>query len=108
MAVETLDQNQRQRSQYINFWNSVLVPKFICWKHILVDGLTLHSEAIFPTLAVKAGDKVAMLAADSAIPRSSWLSWLVLLGRFWLSIAAMLFSTCLPRFVELRRIELQT
>ena len=58
MAVETLDQNQRQRSQYIDFWNSVLVPKFICWKHILVDGLTLHSEAIFPTLAVKPGDKV--------------------------------------------------
>jgi ubiquinone/menaquinone biosynthesis C-methylase UbiE len=58
MAVETLDQNQRQRSQYIDFWNSVLVPKFIRWKHILVDGLTLHSEAIFPTLAVKPGDKV--------------------------------------------------
>lgn len=58
IAVETLDQNQRQRSQYIDFWNSVLVPKFIRWKHILVDGLTLHSEAIFPTLAVKPGDKV--------------------------------------------------
>jgi ubiquinone/menaquinone biosynthesis C-methylase UbiE len=58
MAVETLDQNQRQSSQYIDFWNSVLVPKFIRWKHILVDGLTLHSEAIFPTLAVKPGDKV--------------------------------------------------
>ena len=37
MAVETLDQNQRQSSQYIDFWNSVLVPKFIRWKHILVD-----------------------------------------------------------------------
>jgi ubiquinone/menaquinone biosynthesis C-methylase UbiE len=58
MAVETLAQNQRQSSQYIDFWNSVLVPKFIRWKHILVDGLTLHSEAIFPTLAVKPGDKV--------------------------------------------------
>ena len=34
------------------------VPKFIRWKHILVDGLTLHSEAIFPTLPVKPGDKV--------------------------------------------------
>jgi len=58
MAVETLDQNQHQSSQYIDFWNSVLVPKFIRWKHILIDGLTLHSEAIFPTLAVKPGDKV--------------------------------------------------
>jgi len=58
MAVETLAQDQRQYSQYIDFWNSILVPKFIRWKHILVDGLTLHSEAIFPTLPVKPGDKV--------------------------------------------------
>src|SRR5262245_44286394 len=57
-STMALDQNQRQRSQYIDFWNSVLVPKFIRWKHILVDGLTLHSEAIFPTLAVRPGDKV--------------------------------------------------
>src|SRR3954469_1183581 len=46
------------RSQYVDFWNEVLVPKFIRWKHIIVDGLTLHSEAIFPTLPVNAGDKV--------------------------------------------------
>src|SRR3974377_1153902 len=58
MAVEALAQHERQRSQYIDFWNSVLVPKFIRWKHILVDGLTLHSEAIFPSLPVKPGDKV--------------------------------------------------
>ena len=58
MAVETVAQDQHQHSQYIDFWNSVLVPKFIRWKHILVDGLTLHSEAIFPTLPVKRGDKV--------------------------------------------------
>ena len=58
MSVESLAQDQRHHSQYIDFWNSVLVPKFIRWKHILVDGLTLHSEAIFPTLPVKPGDKV--------------------------------------------------
>lgn len=58
MAVETLAQNQRQHSQYIDFWNDVLVPKFIRWKHILVDGLALHSEVIFPGLPVKQGDKV--------------------------------------------------
>ena len=58
MAIETLAQDQRQHSQYIDFWNDVLVPKFIRWKHILVDGLTLHSEAIFPSLPVKRGDKV--------------------------------------------------
>ncbi len=58
MAVESLATEERQPSQYIDFWNSVLVPKFIRWKHIIVDGLTLHSEAIFPTLPVKPGHKV--------------------------------------------------
>ena len=51
MSLQTAVHPERQRSQYIDFWNDVLVPKFIRWKHILVDGLTLHSEAIFPTLA---------------------------------------------------------
>lgn len=46
------------RGEYIDFWNEVLVPKFVRWKHILVDGLTLHSAAVFPGLQVKAGDKV--------------------------------------------------
>lgn len=45
-------------SEYVDFWNDVLVPKFITYKHILVDGLTHHSEAIFPGLPVKEGDKV--------------------------------------------------
>ncbi len=72
MAVETLAQHKRQQSQYIDFWNSVLVPKFIRWKHILVDGLTLHSEAIFPTLPVK---PVWTRVADLAIPRSSLPDW---------------------------------
>lgn len=46
------------RSQYVDFWNTVLVPKFVRWRHILVGGLTLHSAKIFPSLAVRAGDKV--------------------------------------------------
>ncbi len=50
--------DDRPRSEYVDFWNEVLVPKFIRWKHIVVDGLTLHSAAIFPTLPVKEGDKV--------------------------------------------------
>jgi ubiquinone/menaquinone biosynthesis C-methylase UbiE len=59
MAIaETNVQNERPRSEYVNFWNEVLVPKFVRWKHIIVDGLTLHSAAIFPTLQVKPGDKV--------------------------------------------------
>ena len=46
------------KSQYVNFWNSVLVPKFVRWRHIIVDGLTLHSAKIFPSLSVRKGDKV--------------------------------------------------
>jgi ubiquinone/menaquinone biosynthesis C-methylase UbiE len=46
------------RSQYVDFWNSVLVPKFVRWRHILVDGLTLHSAKVFPSLDVRKGDKV--------------------------------------------------
>lgn len=44
--------------EFVDFWNEILVPKFIKFKHVLVDGLTHHSEAIFPSLPVKAGDKV--------------------------------------------------
>jgi ubiquinone/menaquinone biosynthesis C-methylase UbiE len=44
--------------EFVDFWNEVLVPKFTRYKHILVDGLTHHSAAIFPTLPVKPGDVV--------------------------------------------------
>ena len=46
------------RTEYVDFWNDVLVPKFVQWKHIIVDGLTHHSEAVFPRLAVREGDRV--------------------------------------------------
>ena len=36
----------------------MLVPKFVRWRHIIVDGLTLHSAKVFPSLAVRKGDKV--------------------------------------------------
>jgi len=46
------------RTQYIDFWNDILVPKFICYRHILVGGLALHSAKVFPSLAVHQGDNV--------------------------------------------------
>ena len=49
---------QTQDTEFVQFWNEVLAPKFIRFKHILVDGLTLHSEAVFPSLPVRSGDKV--------------------------------------------------
>ena len=46
------------RNEYVDFWNTVLVPKFVLWRHIIVDGLTLHSAKIFPSLEVREGDQV--------------------------------------------------
>jgi ubiquinone/menaquinone biosynthesis C-methylase UbiE len=43
---------------FVQFWNEVLAPKFIRFKHVLVDGLTRHSEAIFPSMPVRPGDRV--------------------------------------------------
>lgn len=43
---------------FVQFWNAVLAPKFIRFRHILVGGLSKHSEAVFPTLPVKQGDRV--------------------------------------------------
>jgi ubiquinone/menaquinone biosynthesis C-methylase UbiE len=43
---------------FVRFWNDVLAPKFIRFKHILVDGLSHHSEAVFPSLPVRRGDQV--------------------------------------------------
>lgn len=45
-------------SSYVQFWNEVLGPKFIRFKHVLVDGLSQHSEAVFPSLPVRQGDQV--------------------------------------------------
>lgn len=45
-------------SPSVEFWNTVLVPKFSKYRHILVDGLSLHSAKVFPTLKVKPKDKV--------------------------------------------------
>ena len=51
MSLRGLHEQRRSRfarSQYVDFWNNVLVPKFVRWRHIIVDGLTLHSAKIFP------------------------------------------------------------
>lgn len=45
-------------SEFVDFWNEILVPKFVKYRHILVGGLTHHSAKILPSLPVAAGDKV--------------------------------------------------
>jgi SAM-dependent methyltransferase len=49
---------QDASTEFVDFWNEILVPKFIRYRHILVGGLTHHSAAIFPSLNVKDGDRV--------------------------------------------------
>lgn len=57
MSQATVD-NTEKNTDFVDFWNDVLVPKFLKYRHILVGGLTHHSAAIFPSLPVKEGDLV--------------------------------------------------
>jgi ubiquinone/menaquinone biosynthesis C-methylase UbiE len=70
-------------TEFVDFWNEVLVPKFTKYRHILVGGLAHHSAKIFPSLEVGEGDKVvdvgcgfgdtAILFAQRVGPRGSVL-----------------------------------
>jgi len=51
-------QSAENQNEFVDFWNEILVPKFIRFKHVLVDGLTHHSEKVFPELKAREGDKV--------------------------------------------------
>jgi SAM-dependent methyltransferase len=44
--------------EFVDFWNEVLVPKFIKYRHILVGGLAHHSARILPSLEIGEGDRV--------------------------------------------------
>ncbi len=45
-------------TEFVDFWNDILVPKFIKYRHVLVGGLTLHSAKILPSLGIGEGDRV--------------------------------------------------
>ncbi|WP_238364018.1 class I SAM-dependent methyltransferase [Mesobacterium pallidum] len=45
-------------SPLVDFWNAVLAPKFIRYRHVLVGGLSRHSEAVFPMLGVQRGQRI--------------------------------------------------
>jgi len=57
-AALTTTESADADTPFVQFWNDVLAPKFIRFKHVLVGGLTQHSEAVFPNLPVNAGDRV--------------------------------------------------
>ncbi len=46
------------KSQYVDFWNAILVPKFNQWRHVLVGGLSQHSANVFPALTLGSGNNV--------------------------------------------------
>jgi ubiquinone/menaquinone biosynthesis C-methylase UbiE len=50
--------SQDANTEFVDFWNEILLPKFVKYRHVLVGGLTHHSAKVFPSLAVKEGDRV--------------------------------------------------
>ncbi len=65
---------QEASTEFVDFWNEVLVPKFTKYRHVLVGGLTHHSAKIFPTLEVHEGDRAVDVGCgfgDTAIELAS-------------------------------------
>ncbi len=54
----TMSDTQDASTEFVDFWNDILVPKFVKYRHILVGGLSHHSAQILPTLEVKEGGRV--------------------------------------------------
>jgi ubiquinone/menaquinone biosynthesis C-methylase UbiE len=54
----TIPRQADEDTDFVVFWNEVLAPKFIRFKHVLVGGLSGHSAKILPKLPVKPGDAV--------------------------------------------------
>jgi ubiquinone/menaquinone biosynthesis C-methylase UbiE len=50
-------------SEFVQFWNTTLVPKFLRYQHILVEGLGAHSRVLFAREAlVNPGERVLDVA----------------------------------------------
>ncbi len=45
-------------TEFVQFWNTVLEPKFTKYRHILQGGLSRHSAAVIPNLPIGAGMSV--------------------------------------------------
>jgi ubiquinone/menaquinone biosynthesis C-methylase UbiE len=45
-------------TDFVQFWNSVLEPKFTKYRHILQGGLSRHSAAVIPNLPIEKGMSV--------------------------------------------------
>ena len=54
----TSAETAQSTNEFVDFWNEILVPKFVKYRHIIVGGLTHHSAQVLPKLEVKEGDRV--------------------------------------------------
>ncbi len=52
-----MSDTQEGNTEFVDFWNEILVPKFVKYRHILVGGLAHHSARIFPSLNVREGEQ---------------------------------------------------
>lgn len=58
MNQQTYIPDAEAASPLVDFWNEVLAPKFILYRHILEGGLSRHSKTVFPLLAVEKGQRI--------------------------------------------------
>ena len=83
-------------TEFVDFWNEVLVPKFVKYRHILVGGLSHHSEKILPSLEIGPGDRVLDVGCgfgDTAIQMARRVG----------PTGSVVGIDCCARFLELAR-----
>ncbi len=96
MSTAAADTN----TEFVDFWNEILAPKFIRFRHVLVDGLAQHSAAILPGLKISQGDKVLDVGCgfgDTAI----------LFGRRVGETGSVLAVDCCRTFLDLARDDIE-
>lgn len=50
--------DKSEDTEFVQFWNAVLEPKFTKYRHILQGGLSRHSAAVIPNLPIEKGMSV--------------------------------------------------
>ncbi len=82
----------------VDFWIDVMAPKFLTYRHVLVEGLTHHSDAVMPSLPLHAGDHVLDVGSgfgDTALALAKRVG----------PMGHVLGVDCVPGFVELSKAE---
>jgi len=58
MTLHTVPQPAETQPDFVGFWNEVLAPKFVKYRHILEGGLSRHSAATMPRIDFPEGGRV--------------------------------------------------